>query len=154
MVASARSVFPFSAIVAQEEMKLALLAAAVDPTIGGVLVFGDRGTGKSTALRGLAALLPAMRVVVGCRYSCDPDKEDGLCGECRERSAAVAARSLTMAVAGSLAAFAASDMVKPTHLYCFAASRGRFWTFSGHSGKFSVRPLAPRGRTCASVMDG
>jgi len=88
MLASARAVFPFSAIVAQEEMKLALLAAAVDPTIGGVLVFGDRGTGKSTALRGLAALLPAMRVVVGCRYSCDPEKEDAFCSECRERSAA------------------------------------------------------------------
>jgi magnesium chelatase subunit I len=87
MPASVRAVFPFSAIVGQDEMKLALLAAAVDPTIGGVLVFGDRGTGKSTALRGLAALLPAMRVVVGCRYGCDPQKEDALCSECRERSA-------------------------------------------------------------------
>ena len=88
MIASARAVFPFSAIVAQEEMKLALLAAAVDPTIGGVLVFGDRGTGKSTALRGLAALLPAMRVVVGCRFGCDPEKEEAFCSDCRERSAA------------------------------------------------------------------
>jgi tryptophan-rich sensory protein len=61
--------FPFSAIVGQDEMKLALLIGAVDPTIGGVLVFGDRGTGKSTAVRALAALLPPMRVVVGCRYS-------------------------------------------------------------------------------------
>ncbi len=64
--------FPFSAIVAQAEMKLALLIAAVDPTVGGVLVFGDRGTGKSTAVRGLAALLPPMKVVQGCRYGCDP----------------------------------------------------------------------------------
>ena len=56
-------VFPFSAIVGQEEMKLALLIAAIDPTIGGVLVFGDRGTGKSTAVRALAALLPPMRIV-------------------------------------------------------------------------------------------
>jgi magnesium chelatase subunit I len=93
MLASARAVFPFSAIVAQEEMKLALLAAAVDPTIGGVLVFGDRGTGKSTALRGLAALLPPMRVVVGCRYGCDPEKEDALCSECRERLARGALKS-------------------------------------------------------------
>jgi magnesium chelatase subunit I len=93
MLARARAVFPFSAIVAQDEMKLALLAAAVDPTIGGVLVFGDRGTGKSTALRGLAALLPETRVVVGCRYGCDPDREDALCSECRERAGGGALKS-------------------------------------------------------------
>lgn len=67
------ALFPFSAIVAQDEMKLALLIAAVDSTVGGVLVFGDRGTGKSTAVRALAALLPPMTVVKGCRYHCDPD---------------------------------------------------------------------------------
>jgi len=66
--------FPFSAIVGQDEMKLAILVAAVDPSVGGVLIFGDRGTGKSTAVRALAALLPKMRTVVGCRYGCDPDK--------------------------------------------------------------------------------
>ena len=66
--------FPFSAIVGQDEMKLAILVAAVDPSVGGVLIFGDRGTGKSTAVRALAALLPKMRVVQGCRYGCDPDK--------------------------------------------------------------------------------
>jgi magnesium chelatase subunit I len=93
MPVSARAVFPFSAIVAQDEMKLALLAAAVDPTIGGVLVFGDRGTGKSTALRGLAALLPAMRVVIGCRYGCDPENLPASCSECLERSAAGALKS-------------------------------------------------------------
>lgn len=84
------AVYPFSAIVAQEEMKLALLIAAVEPAIGGVLVFGDRGTGKSTAVRALAALLPSMRVVVGCRYGCDPDIEDPtrLCEECQARKAA------------------------------------------------------------------
>ena len=64
--------FPFSAIVGQDEMKLALLVAAVDPRIGGVMVFGDRGTGKSTAVRALAALLPPMAVVPGCRYHCAP----------------------------------------------------------------------------------
>ncbi len=58
--------FPFSAIVGQEEMKLALLATAVDPAIGGVLVFGDRGTGKSTAVRAMAGLLPPMQQVPGC----------------------------------------------------------------------------------------
>ncbi len=78
--------FPFSAIVGQDEMKLALLVAAIDPTVGGVLVFGDRGTGKSTAVRALAALLPSMRVVVGCRYRCDPDTEGAWCEECRDRA--------------------------------------------------------------------
>ena len=79
-------VFPFSAIVGQDEMKLALLIAAVDPSIGGVLVFGDRGTGKSTAVRALAALLPKMRVAVPCRYGCDPDASQ-LCEDCTTRRA-------------------------------------------------------------------
>ena len=58
--------FPFSAIVGQEEMKLAIILTAIDQSIGGVLVFGDRGTGKSTAVRALAALLPPISAVVGC----------------------------------------------------------------------------------------
>jgi magnesium chelatase subunit I len=73
--------FPFSAIVGQDDMKLALLVSAVDPSVGGVLVFGDRGTGKSTAVRALAALLPPMRVVADCRYHCDPDHARG-CDTC------------------------------------------------------------------------
>jgi len=58
--------FPFSAIVGQTDMKLAMTLTAIDPTIGGVLVFGDRGTGKSTAVRALAALLPPIKAVVAC----------------------------------------------------------------------------------------
>ncbi len=77
-----RIVFPFSAIVGQEEMKLALLIAAVDQTVGGVLVFGDRGTGKSTAIRALAALLPPMTAIVGCRYNCDPASDRSQCPDC------------------------------------------------------------------------
>jgi len=80
-------VFPFSAIVAQDEMKSALISSAVDPNIGGVLVFGERGTGKSTAVRALAVLLPPMRAVIGCRYLCDPSTEQTLCEECRQRAA-------------------------------------------------------------------
>ena len=75
-------VFPFTAIVGQDEMKRALLLCAVDPRIGGVLVLGDRGTGKSTAVRALAALLPPMSAVVGCPYGCDP-KSSNPCEQCR-----------------------------------------------------------------------
>ncbi len=78
-----RQAFPFAAIVGQDEMKLALLVTAVDPSVGGVLVFGDRGTGKSTAVRALAALLPSMQVVDGCRYGCDPARREAWCDECR-----------------------------------------------------------------------
>lgn len=74
--------FPFSAIVGQDEMKQAILAAAVDPSIGGVLVLGDRGTGKSTAVRALAALLPKNRVVDGCAYGCDPSPGTPSCDCC------------------------------------------------------------------------
>ena len=58
--------FPFSSIVGQDEMKLSMILTAIDPSIGGVLVFGDRGTGKSTAVRALAALLPQINRVEGC----------------------------------------------------------------------------------------
>ncbi len=84
-VHKARPTFPFAAIVAQDELKLALLVAAVDPAVGGVLILGDRGTGKSTAVRALAALLPPMRVVAGCRYGCDPAADHERCPECRAR---------------------------------------------------------------------
>jgi magnesium chelatase subunit I len=75
--------FPFSAIVGQDDMRLAFMIAAVDPSIGGVLAFGDRGTGKSTAVRALAALLPKIRVVAGCPYNCAPEGPAGLCGACK-----------------------------------------------------------------------
>ncbi|MGI3902626.1 MAG: magnesium chelatase ATPase subunit I [Janthinobacterium lividum] len=76
--------FPFSAIVGQDEMKLALTLSAVDPGIGGVLVLGDRGTGKSTAVRALAAVLPAMQAVVDCPYGCDPAESAPHCNACAE----------------------------------------------------------------------
>lgn len=76
--------YPFAAIVGQDEMKRALMLAAVDPAIGGILVFGDRGTGKSTAVRGLAALLPPMLAADGCRYNCDPSDERNYCDRCRD----------------------------------------------------------------------
>jgi magnesium chelatase subunit I len=74
--------FPFSAIVGQDEMKLAIQIVAVDPKVGGVLALGDRGTGKSTAVRALADLLPPIQVVKGCRYGCDPGSSGGTCPDC------------------------------------------------------------------------
>ena len=78
--------FPFSAIVGQSEMKQALLMAAVEPRLGGVMVFGDRGTGKSTAVRALAALLPPMKIVAGCRYGCAPTDTTPCPDDCRARA--------------------------------------------------------------------
>jgi magnesium chelatase subunit I len=98
MRSGTRPIFPFSAIVGQDEMKLALICTAVDPSIGGVLAFGDRGTGKSTAIRALAALLPPMRAVVGCRYACDPADPDSWCSECAERAAAGALKERSIPV--------------------------------------------------------
>lgn len=62
--------FPFTAIVGQEELRLALVLASIDPRIGGVLAFGDRGTGKTTTIRSLAELLPKTKVIDGCPYGC------------------------------------------------------------------------------------
>ena len=78
--------FPFTAIVGQEEMKLALILNVVDPLIGGVLIMGHRGTGKSTAVRALADLLPRISVVDGCLYKCDPDDHRNLCSDCAAKT--------------------------------------------------------------------
>ena len=80
------AIYPFTAVVGQERMRRALVLNAVDPRIGGVLIRGERGTAKSTAARALAALLPNVRVVSDCRFSCDPDKPNTWCTECRERA--------------------------------------------------------------------
>ncbi len=71
--------YPFSAIVGQEGLKLALLLNAVSPEVGGVLVRGEKGTAKSTAVRALAKLLPPIRHVTGCPFSCDPEEPNPEC---------------------------------------------------------------------------
>ncbi|MFD6297303.1 putative cobaltochelatase [Streptomyces sp. NPDC060235] len=71
--------FPFTAVVGQDDLRLALLLNAVSPAVGGVLVRGEKGTAKSTAVRALSALLPAVDVVTGCRFSCDPAAPDPAC---------------------------------------------------------------------------
>jgi len=79
------AVFPFTAIVGQEKMKMALILNAISPPIGGVLIRGERGTAKSTAARALAALLPEIEVVADCPFNCDPEQLETLCDDCRER---------------------------------------------------------------------
>lgn len=78
-------IFPFSAIVGQDLLKTALILNAIDPRVGGVLVRGEKGTAKSTAVRALGAILPEIDVVQGCRYACDPADPGSWCDECRER---------------------------------------------------------------------
>src|SRR2546427_1976701 len=82
-----RFVSPFSAIVGQDKMKLALVLNAIHPAIGGVLIRGEKGTGKSTAVRALARLLPELNVVADCLYRCDPDATESLCSDCQDRLA-------------------------------------------------------------------
>lgn len=71
--------FPFTAVVGQDDLRLALLLNAVSPAVGGVLVRGEKGTAKSTAVRALSALMPTLDVVSGCRFSCDPSSPDPGC---------------------------------------------------------------------------
>ena len=80
-----RVVFPFTAIVGQEQMKLALLLNVIDPSIGGVMIMGDRGTGKSTTIRALADLLPEIDVVAGDPYNSSPTEFDLMGDEVREK---------------------------------------------------------------------
>ena len=79
---SAIPVYPFTMIVGQEEMKLALLLNVIDPSVGGVLIMGHRGTGKSTAVRALADLLPLIQKVRDCPFGCDPKDIQNLCRDC------------------------------------------------------------------------
>jgi len=78
-----KQIYPFAAIVGQEQLKQALLLCAVDPSIGGVLIRGDKGSAKSTAARGLAAILPPIRRVPGCAFNCDPASPLPECSYCQ-----------------------------------------------------------------------
>ncbi len=71
--------FPFTAVVGMEDLQLALILAAISPAIGGVLIRGEKGTAKSTAVRALTEILPPVDVVAGCRFSCDPDRPEPTC---------------------------------------------------------------------------
>ena len=90
--------YPFSSVVGMDDLKLALLLNAVSPGVGGVLVRGEKGTAKSTVVRGIAELLPPITVIEGCRFACDPQAPDPCCPDgphppgamARERAARLA----------------------------------------------------------------
>lgn len=75
----------FTAIVGQEDMKTALILNVINPSLGGVLIRGEKGTAKSTAVRALAELLPEREQVAGCRFGCDPHDAAHMCSECLEK---------------------------------------------------------------------
>ena len=81
------AVYPFTAIVGQNDMKLSLILNVINPALGGVLIKGEKGTAKSTAVRALAELLPAMDSVAGCQFRCDPDEPNKLCETCADKYA-------------------------------------------------------------------
>ncbi len=87
MLQQIRPTYPFSALVGQQRLKQALMLNAVNPRIGGILIRGEKGTAKSTAVRALAHLLPQIQVVADCPYSCPPDQPERMCGDCRSRIA-------------------------------------------------------------------
>lgn len=80
-----RVMYPISGIVGQEMMLRALILNAINPSIGGVLIRGQKGTAKSTAVRGLAEILPEIEVIEGCKYNCDPLDPEKFCWECRDK---------------------------------------------------------------------
>jgi magnesium chelatase subunit D len=86
-----RTVYPFAAIIGQEALKQSLLLSAVNPGIGGVLIRGEKGTAKSTAVRALASLLPDIDVVQGCAFSCRPGHLEEICDACRSTAASIKA---------------------------------------------------------------
>lgn len=80
-----KKIYPFTAIVGQEKMKLALILNIINPSLGGVLIRGEKGTAKSTAVRSLADLMPERNQIEGCKFSCDPSNIEQACQQCTEK---------------------------------------------------------------------
>lgn len=87
-MAGQRPIYPFSALVGQERLKRGLILNAINPRVGGVLIRGEKGTAKSTAVRGLARLLPHIEIVADCPYGCPPNQPSQMCDACRARYSA------------------------------------------------------------------
>lgn len=119
-----KNVYPFSAIIGQDQMKLALILNAIDPGIGGVLIRGEKGTAKSTAVRGLAALLPEIRVVAGCPYSCSPEHPAGLCERCKDNKIELMIPAIRKVKVVDLPLNATEDMVLGGIDFGFAVKSG------------------------------
>lgn len=88
--------YPFSAVVGQDELKLALILNVINPAIGGVLIRGEKGTAKSTAVRSLASIVPHIKVFKGCRFNCDPDVPSEWCSTCRREKREVVKRPINI----------------------------------------------------------
>lgn len=93
-----RIIYPFAALAGQEELQLGLLLHAVNPRLGGILIRGEKGTAKSTAVRGLAALLPDMKAAADCPYHCNPQDLSKACGDCRSREEPIPTRTMPVPV--------------------------------------------------------
>src|SRR4051812_46074712 len=94
MRAATPTSFPFTAVVGMDDLQLALILAAISPAIGGVLIRGEKGTAKSTAVRALTEILPPVDVVPGCRFSCDPGRPDPSCPDGPHAEAATASEGV------------------------------------------------------------
>ena len=108
-------IYPFSAIVGQELMKKALLLNAINPSIGGVLIKGEKGTAKSTAARALAHLLPEQMVVDGCVFGCNPVDVRGMCLDCQEKYPDLTVHSAKMRVVELPISATEDKVVKSRH---------------------------------------
>ena len=116
--------YPFSAIIGQKDLKQSLLLNAVNPRIGGVLVRGEKGTAKSTAVRALAALLPKIEVVRGCGFGCDPGDMAAACDDCRRNGAGLQTASCRVRVV-NLPLNATEDRVAGGIDFSLAVQQGR-----------------------------
>lgn len=114
-----RPIYPFSALVGQERLKRALILNAINPRVGGVLIRGEKGTAKSTAVRGLARLLPHIAVVADCPYSCPPDKPAQMCASCQARYKALQQTETDNSAAPKRRAKTAKGVSSPASLPTF-----------------------------------